>query len=57
MTGILVPRDGNVDGYYDYNLDCWWILIARELQTIQLNIQYIDIEEDTDCQSDRLEVS
>ena len=52
-----MPRDGNVDGNYDYNLDCWWILIARELQIIQLNIQYIDIEEDTDCHSDRLEVN
>ena len=52
-----MPRDGNVDGNYDYNLDCWWILIARVLQIIQLNIQYIDIEEDTDCHSDRLEVN
>ena len=55
-SGFFEPPDNNDDGQYDYNLDCWWYLLAGELQAIQLTIYDIDIAEDNDCQSDRLEV-
>ena len=56
-SGYLTPPDSNDDGQYDYNLDCWWVFIGGEFQSVYLLLQNIDIEEKENCQSDKLEVS
>ena len=58
IVGYIRPPDSNNDGLYDYNLNCWWTLMAGEFQAINLNVQNIDIDGLIDlCVADRLEVS
>ena len=56
-SGYITPPDSDDDGQYDYNLDCWWVFIGGEFQSVHLLIQNTDIEEKDNCQSDKLEVS
>ena len=56
-SGYITPPDSDDDGQYDYNLDCWWVFIGGEFQSVHLLIRNIDIEEKENCQSDKLEVS
>ena len=56
-SGYITPPDSDHDGQYDYNLDCWWVFIGGEFQSVHLLIQNTDIEEEDNCQSDKLEVS
>ena len=52
-TGWLASVDSDLDGFYDNNLNCSWLIIADNHPTLRLEVLYMDIE----CGFDYLRVS
>ena len=49
--------DRNDDGLYDNNLECHWSILCGPNQLVELQIVSVDVEEDTFCAFDYIEVS
>ena len=50
----LLDTDG--DGLYENNLLCKWTIIEEERDTIYIQLLYIDVEDDENCDYDYLHV-
>ena len=44
MNGSVVAPDSDLDGQYDENVNCFWIIEAKEGYVIRYMINYIMIE-------------
>ena len=53
----ISPPDLDLDGYYDFNLNCLWNIKVAANSTILYQILDMDIEWSADCSNDYLRVS
>ena len=56
MSGYISPMDCDLNGLYDYNLRCTWIIAGEFHLTVKLHILHLDIQESQECTLDYLEV-
>ena len=56
-SGEIRAMDRNDDGLYDNNLECHWSILCGPNQLVELQIVSVDVEEDTFCSFDYIEVS
>ena len=57
MSGRISPVDCDLDGFYDYNTKCTWLIVGEYYLGVKVNILDLDIQEDIYCIFDSLQVS
>ena len=57
-SGYISAPDFDADGYYDFNLNCYWLIKVATNSTIVHQLMNLEIEETaTGCDADYLYVS
>ena len=56
-SGTIYSIDGDGDGHYEPNLDCWWTIEAEVGHVIKINIAEFYVQYGSICEYDSLEVS
>ena len=57
QTGEITSVDRDGDGYYDFNLECRWLIIAENGSLVELKFPHFRIEYDSTCFYDYVAVS
>ena len=56
MGGRIRSVDCDLDGFYDYNTKCTWSIFGEYYLDVKVNILDLDIQEETNCMFDSLQV-
>ena len=56
-SGWITSPDLDQDGFYDFNLNCSWIIEVAEYKLIAFQLLYLEIVPSEDCLVDRFLVS
>ena len=48
-TGWITAPDFDSDRYYDYNIDCVWVIEVRRQNVLVMHFLYFDVEYNIEC--------
>ena len=57
QSGIIQSPDENGDGFYDFNIDCRWLITAKEGYVVRYSVRIHDVEDSVECSKDFLLVN
>lgn len=56
-SGWIASPDQDANGFYDFNLKCFWTVVVDPSKHIRFQLSYIDIVTSPDCTLDYIAVS
>ena len=56
-AGWITAPDNDDDGFYDFNLNCVYVVQGMDDELIEFQVQYVDLEASSGCKYDNLSVS
>ena len=56
-AGWITAPDNDDDGFYDFNLNCVYVVQGMDDELIEFQVLYVDLEASSGCKYDNLSVS